>query len=110
MMATALYIAIIVSLTVAIYRAPGVAVAAVLCMFGLEQWAQSMIPFFTYNHTLTNLISGSLVVFGFALVCYRQGAISLNYSTVGWLVLVLYFYAFTSVSYTHLTLPTIYSV
>lgn len=100
MMATALYVAIVLGLIAAIYRAPGVAVASVLCMFGLEQWAQAMVPFFTYNHTFTNILSGLLVVFGLALVFFRRRDVSLSYPVVGWLVFILFFYAFTSLLWT----------
>lgn len=92
----AIYAVIVVSLVVAIYRAPAVAVAPVLCMFGLEQWAQAMSPFFVKNNTLTNVIVGSLVLFGLLRASFRGRDISLNYSVVGWLVLLLFLYAFTS--------------
>lgn len=100
MIATVTYVAIVVSLIVAIYRRPSVAVAAALCMFGLEQWAQAMVPFFTQHSAFTNIVSGTLVVFGVALVLFRQRGISLNYSATGWLVLILFFYAFTSLLWT----------
>lgn len=96
MIAVATYVFIAVILVVAIYRAPVIAIAPVLCMFGLEQWAQAMSPFFTRFNTVTNLLVGALVVFGLTLMFLRGRDISLSYSAAGWLVLLLFFYAFTS--------------
>jgi hypothetical protein len=91
-----IYSVIVLALLVAIYRAPVVAMAPVMCMFGLEQWAQTMVPFFTENKSFTNVMAGLLVVFGLFLTYLRRRDISLSYSMVAWLVLILFFYAFTS--------------
>jgi hypothetical protein len=81
-----------------LWRAP-VAVAAVLCMFGLDQLGQMSHPWLLQHQTFTNYIVGVLLLLG--LVRKRTGAsqpLSGNHEI--WLAVLLYGYAFTSLLWT----------
>ena len=51
MVGIAAYAAIAGSLFFALWKYPAVALAGVLCMFGLEQWGQATTTFFAQHHT-----------------------------------------------------------
>ena len=94
-----LYSLIVMSIIVAVPRYPSAALAALLCMFGLEQWAQSTNPFFTEHGTLTNYIVGGIIVFALIVMFIRNQAIFSSYPKVGWLVILLFLYSFISIQW-----------
>lgn len=94
------YVAIVGGLFIALWKHPAVALAGVLCMFGLEQWGQATTPFFAQHQTATNLIIGTLLLLAVVVQLSRQGvAILAEYPPVGWLTMGLFAYAFLSVQW-----------
>ncbi|MCS6325942.1 MAG: O-antigen ligase family protein [Nitrospira sp.] len=91
------YAAIVGGLFMALWRYPAVALAGVLCMFGLEQWGQATTTFFAQHQTATNLLIGGLLMLALTIQLFRKGFTMLaGYPLVGWLVLALFVYAFAS--------------
>lgn len=97
MIGIAAYAAIAGGLFIALWRYPAVALAGVLCMFGLEQWGQATTSFFAQHHTATNLLIGGMLVLALITQGVRKGfSIFAGYPVVGWLTLALFLYAFAS--------------
>ncbi len=92
-----LYCAILLVTVVAVFRAPGVAIAAILCMLGLEQWAQSVHPFFSTYHILTNIAIGGILLLALAILFLKNKPIFSHYPQTGWLALLLLMYSLVSV-------------
>jgi len=68
-------------------------------MFGLEQWAQASEAFFLLHQSFTNLTIGCVIVFGLIINLIKSRPIFANYPPVGWLILLLFLYAFISASW-----------
>jgi hypothetical protein len=97
MMGVGAYAAIAGSLFLAIWKYPAVALAGVLCMFGLEQWGQATTTFFALHQTATNFMVGGILLLALGIQTVRKGIATWGgYPLVGWLVLALFFYAFVS--------------
>lgn len=97
MIGIAAYAAIVGGLFVALWRYPAVALAGVLCMFGLEQWGQATTTFFAQHHTATNFLIGGLLLLALVIQGVRKGfSMFAGYPAVGWLTLALFLYAFAS--------------
>jgi hypothetical protein len=97
MIGIAAYAAIAGGLFVALWRYPAVALAGVLCMFGLEQWGQATTTFFAQHHTATNFMIGGMLLLALVIQGVRKGfSIFAGYPAVGWLTLALFLYAFAS--------------
>ncbi len=90
------YIAMVAAMVLAIYRAPVTAMAPIMCMFGFEQWAEALIPFFSRNNVLNNLLLGVLVLFALTLMLWRGRNLSLNYTKTGVVVFLLLAYSLLS--------------
>ena len=91
------YAAIAGGLFIALWRYPAVALAGVLCMFGLEQWGQATTTFFAQHHTATNFLIGGLLLLALVIQGVRRGfSIFAGYPAIGWLTLALFLYAFAS--------------
>ncbi|MGC3973857.1 MAG: hypothetical protein QM771_05670 [Nitrospira sp.] len=70
------------------------ALAGVLCMFGLEQWGQATTTFFAQHHTATNFLIGGMLLLALVIQSGRKGfAIFSGYPAIGWLTLALFLYA-----------------
>lgn len=78
-------------------RKPAAALAAVLCTYGLEQWAQSQSSFFVEHTALTNIVTGLIVVLGVSLRALRGTPLVASYPRIGLMVLALFLYAALSV-------------
>ena len=91
------YIAIVACFFIAVLRYPSTAIAAVLCVFALKQWAQSVDPFFTAHATLTNYVVACIALVGFLASAARRKPIFSGYPGVGWLVIALFLYSYMSV-------------
>jgi hypothetical protein len=97
MIGLSVYLAIAGGLFIALWRYPAVALAGVLCMFGLEQWGQATTPFFAQHHTATNYLIGGILVLGLLVQGAKKGfSLLAGYPLVGWLTLALFLYAFAS--------------
>lgn len=93
----AAYVIIVSGLFFAIWKRPAVALAGVLCMFGLEQWGQATTPFFAQHQTITNLILGILLVLALAVQFFQHGPrLFSEYPLLGWLTISFFLYAFLS--------------
>ena len=91
------YVAIAGGLLIALWRYPAVALAGVLCMFGLEQWGQATTTFFAQHQTATNFLIGGLLLLAVVIQGVRKGfSIFAGYPAIGWLTLALFLYAFLS--------------
>lgn len=76
---------------------PAVAIAGVLCMFGLEQWGQATTRFFAQHQSATNLLMGGILLFALTIQFIRKGLdLFEGYPLVGWLTIAFFLYAFTS--------------
>ena len=96
-MGIAAYAAIAGGLFIALWRFPAVALAGVLCMFGLEQWGQATTTFFAQHHTATNYLIGGLLLLALVIQGVRRGfSLFSGYPAIGWLTLALFLYAFAS--------------
>jgi len=97
MLGISAYLTIAVGLLLAVFKHPAMAVAGVLCMFGLEQWGQATTTFFSHHQTYTNLLIGGILVLGLSLQIARKGlGILKGYPSIGWLIFALFLYAFVS--------------
>lgn len=82
-----------------IFKYPSVSLSAVILMFGIEQWAQSSSYYFILNNTLTNYITGGLVILSIFIKIVKRESIFANYPIVGWLVISLFIYSFLTLSW-----------
>ncbi len=97
MIGLSVYVAIAGGLFIALWKYPAVALAGVLCMFGLEQWGQATTTFFAQHHTATNYLIGGILVLALMVQSAKKGfSLLAGYPTVGWLTLALFLYAFAS--------------
>jgi len=97
MMGLGAYAVVAGGLLITLWKYPGVALAGVLCMFGLEQWGQATTTFFAQHHTATNYLIGGILVLAILAQGFKSGFSFLSgYPTIGWLILVLFLYAFAS--------------
>lgn len=97
MIGLSVYVAIAGGLFIALWKYPAVALAGVLCMFGLEQWGQATTAFFAQHHTATNYLIGGILVLALMVQGAKKGfSLLVGYPTVGWLTLGLFLYAFAS--------------
>ncbi|WHZ30327.1 MAG: hypothetical protein OJF51_005130 [Nitrospira sp.] len=90
------YSAIVGGLVVALWKHPSIALAGVLCMFGLEQWGQASHPFFAQHQTFTNFVIGGILALGLTFKVLKGELLMANYPAAGWLVLGLFSYTFAS--------------
>ncbi|MGH8611188.1 MAG: O-antigen ligase family protein, partial [Gammaproteobacteria bacterium] len=91
-------LAIIAALCLATLLQPTAAIAGAFCMFGLEQWAQAISPFFVMggNRALINYCIGIIVLLGLAKKIIGGQPILRGYPAVGLLVVMLFSYALVS--------------
>lgn len=93
----ALFAAIFLGFAVMIPKRPAIALAAVLCMFLIDQWAMSGSAYFTQRQTLTNILAGLLVVEGL-LFLWLRGQLRLDaIPTVAYWVALLFLWALATV-------------
>jgi len=96
MIKTLIYVAILLILLAASWRRPAAAVGVVLCMFGIEQYGQSVSYFFVKHAALTNIVIGSIATIALMRKGWRSNSRWMSYGPIGWLVIALYFYALVS--------------
>lgn len=91
------YLLVASGLFVASLKYPAVALAGILCMFGLEQWGQATAKVFVQHPAATNLLVGGILVMAFVTQCIRRGYnVVAGYPWVGWLTVALFVYALAS--------------
>jgi len=86
-------------LLAALWRPP-VALAAMLCMYGLKQWGQSSNAWFEAHGTFTNYAIGTIVLCALTAQTIRGKCSLCNVRGSTWAVLVLYGYALFSLLWT----------
>lgn len=84
------------AIVVATWRRPPVAVAFLLCMFGVEQYAQSVSPLFVQHPVLVNAIVAFALLIALLRKHWKTRLHRLYYGDVGIAVIVLYVYAAVS--------------
>ena len=92
-------IALLLGLAIWTLREPSVAVAGVVVMFALEQWAQASSFFFVQYGTLINYYCGSLVVAALCLKFFRNGRILRPIHPVLLPIALLFLYSLLSISW-----------
>lgn len=81
------------------YRRPAVALGALLSSYGLEQWAESQIPFFANTTSAMNYLVGVIVLFALARTVVRGLHAFRTFPTVGWWLLALYVWSFCTIAW-----------
>lgn len=76
---------------------PPVALGAILCTYALEQWAQANSTLIAAYPTLTNYVTGLILVLALGVSLFRNGSVFRGYPAVGWVILLLFVYALVSV-------------
>lgn len=80
-------------------RKPSVAIAAVWCMYGLEQWAQGNKAIFIHNSALVNIFIGANALIGLLLILIKRGRPFKSYPSIAVLIIMLFAYSFLSVQW-----------
>lgn len=89
-----------ISLALGTLWRPPVAVAGMLCLYGLDQWLQSRQGLFLRISYLTNIGMASVVALGLVVAGLRQRLQLADYPRVGYLVLALLGFALLSFLWT----------
>jgi hypothetical protein len=81
------------------FKKPAIGIAAVWCMYGLEQWAQGNQLIFLTNSALINILIGTNAVIAFTLIVFRGGGAFKYYPSLALLILFLFGYSYISVQW-----------
>jgi hypothetical protein len=100
MVILAVYGVFLAALTVAVFFKPSRAVAGVLCLYPLKQWAMASDTWLLQNRTLTNYAMAVIVIFAVMVAFLRRGGKVGGYTKVGWLTFALYAFAASSYAWT----------
>jgi hypothetical protein len=87
-------------LTVATLRAPAVALAGILCLFGLEQWGANSSFLLAQHNVVTNLAIGALVLVGLSIRVVRRECLLCKWTPAATAIVALYGYAFCTLAWT----------
>ena len=71
---------------------PPLAMAPVICMFGIEQWLMANSAYFRGHGSLVNIAIGVLVLVGLISSTLKGGKIAFYWPLVGWLIIGLHAY------------------
>ena len=94
------YFALVLMVLAGTIRRPPVAIAGVLCLYGLKQWGQSMSGFLAEYRQLTNVLVTIVALLGVVIAVRRRSKVDLRMPRVLLPILLLYGYAFVSVVWT----------
>ena len=100
MFGLATYLGLVLVMLVGAIRRPAVAFAGVLCMYGLKQWGQNTSALLVQHRTVSNFFVGALVLAAIAIVAFRRDGLDLRMPKPWKLAVVLYAYAFMTLSFT----------
>ena len=89
----AIYFGVFAFIALAVLRRPAVAMGGLMCMFGLEQWAQSRAGFFYEHQQLTNFLMASVLAWAVIMRPIKGLPLVRPFPKVGWAILGLYAYA-----------------
>ncbi len=90
------YVIVLFSLALACLVRPAVAVTAVICMFGLDQWGQSSGAAIASNSAFTNIVVGVLVLLSLGTGVLQGKRLFRNLPAAYWLCIALFGYALAS--------------
>ncbi len=96
MLVVALIALALVAIFIAAWRVPPVALGVILAMYGIEQFAQSVSPFYVQHARLINIFIGVTALVAFYRRHRKSHFQRLSYGDVGLLAIVLYLYALMS--------------
>jgi hypothetical protein len=99
-MIIAVYACLLGLLGIAVFFKPSRALAGVLCLYPLKQWAMASDVWLLQNRTLTNYAMAALVAFAVLMSFLRRGGKMGGYTTIGWLTFALYGLAAASYAWT----------
>ncbi|QDU72718.1 O-antigen ligase family protein [Mucisphaera calidilacus] len=85
------------TLSIAVWIRPGIAVGLVLCSFVLEQWAQAGSGLFVSYYQLTNIATALIVMMAFTSMMIQRQMRFPGFGKAGWMFIVLYAYCALSV-------------
>jgi len=87
---------------VALFKYPAIALSALLCLFGVKQWLQSINPFIAVYRTIPNWFIGGIIALALIIKFVRSGSVLTAYPKAGWIVIGLLTYALVSTSWSPL--------
>lgn len=82
---------------VSLARWPAVAIGAMLCTYGLEQWAQSSHIIFVAHPALTNYVTGLILLMALAVSLLKGRPIFTDLPVVAWVTYALFGLSFCSI-------------
>ncbi len=83
----------------AMFWRPSIAVGALLCTYGLEQWAQSQNSFFWAHQILTNVMTAGIVCYGIGLRFLAGKSPFEALTREYWATVAIYLLAFMSIAW-----------
>lgn len=86
-------------IALAMFFRPSICVGALLCTYGLEQWAQSQSSFFWVHQLLTNVVTAGLVCFGIVLRLTKGKSPIFPITREYWATVGIYLLAFMSIGW-----------
>jgi hypothetical protein len=90
------YAGLFILLAAASLVRPPIALAAVLCLFGLKQWGQNATEILAQHALFTNVSVGVLVVIAVVRLAFKRGCLFCRFPPAAMLVVALYLYALTT--------------
>jgi len=93
------YLMILLALLIGTWRRPAAGFGAVICLYGLKQWGQSTTAFFSEYRQFTNFAVFGICVLGVYRAARQRACILCKVPPTAVLVLVLYVYAFATISW-----------
>ncbi len=93
----AIYIGLMLAIVLLATFRSGWALGALLCTYGIHQWAQSQAAFFAYNYQITNYLTTAIVLWALACKLCRGEQPFGNYPRVGRVVMGLLLFSLASI-------------
>lgn len=93
------FLLICLLLSIGTLKKPGLGIAGIWCMYGLEQWAQGNQLVFLANSALVNMLVGINASMAFLIILFKGGKPFSNYPLLAVVILFLFAYSFISVQW-----------
>lgn len=90
------YLLMLLAMIVGVWFRPPVAMAAVLCLYGLKQWGQSSTSFLSDHRQVTNYAVFFIVVLGLIRAASKTACLLCRIPATAWIILALLLYALLS--------------
>ncbi len=88
-----IYFGIFALIALTAVKRPAVAMGGMMCMFGLEQWAQSRASFFFDHQLLTNVLMASVLAWAVIARPIKGLPLVRPFPSVGWWIVGIYAYS-----------------